>query len=495
MMIRSYSTVLTIFITIFCCNECLSAVTGAITDTWYQPVAGAEVIFTEESGTMYQYKATTDAGGAYTIDFGKPSAVDDTRPKEIILGQNYPNPFNPQTVIPYTLNESTHVRLTVYNCLGQKIATLVDEQMNAGSYSITWDGTDYRGAHVGAGVYLYHLHADNISETKKMLLLDGGQGISSSGSVSQKIASEKIATETLYTITVKIDGDIIYEQAGLEVEDGNVHDVQIIARAETPQSGNLTMVAIPGGTFEMGDVENMGDSDEKPVHTVTIHPFEMSAYEITNAQFVEYVKEALAESLVTNDGYTIKCSRKGPLIYGVDYLKFNDPESGSRITYEDGEFVIESGMEHHPVTGVTWYGAKSFAMFYGCDLPTEAEWEYACRGGKGYMYGTDDGAFDATKVHYDATSTIEVGSYPPNPFGLYDMSGNAHEWCHDTFGEYQAGPCVNPAAFSATRRIKRGGSFLTKSSKQLRSAYRSSYGPPFGTPGTGFRIVYRQVSK
>lgn len=484
------------FFMIFCgVTECFSAVTGTITDTWYQPVSGADVIFTEESGTMYQYKVTTDADGAYTIDLNEPSAVDDTHPKVFSLGQNYPNPFNPQTVIPYTLNESTRVRLTVYNCLGQKIVTLVDEHMNSGSYSITWNGTDYRGAHVGSGIYLYHLRTNSFSETKKMLLLDGGQGISSSGSVSQKISSPKIAAETLYTITVKIDGEVMYEQTGSEVTEGSVHDIQVIARTESPYGGNLAMVSIPGGTFEMGDVENAGDSDELPVHTVTVHPFEMSAYEITNAQFVVYLKEALAESLIVVYANSITCSQKGPLTYGVDYMKMNDSDSGAQIQYEEGEFVIDSGMEYHPAVGVTWYGAKSFAMFYGGDLPTEAEWEYACRGGKGYMYGTDDGSLDITKVHYDATATAEVGSYPPNLFGLYDMSGNAYEWCHDTLGEYQTGPWVNPAAFSGTGRVIRGGCFLTKLSKQLRSASRTSHTPPFGFPTTSFRVVYRQVSK
>jgi hypothetical protein len=87
-------------------------------------------------------------------------------PKAYALTQNYPNPFNPSTEISFDLPQASHVNLTIYNVLGQKVQTLVDEQREAGSYTVTWDASPY-----SSGVYFYRISADNFSNTKKMLML------------------------------------------------------------------------------------------------------------------------------------------------------------------------------------------------------------------------------------------------------------------------------------------------------------------------------------
>ena len=92
-------------------------------------------------------------------------------PKEYALEQNYPNPFNPQTVIRYDLPVGSHVTLSVFNIVGQKVATLVNEEMDGGSYSIVWDGKDHSGRSLGSGVYLYRLETDGFVQIKKLVLM------------------------------------------------------------------------------------------------------------------------------------------------------------------------------------------------------------------------------------------------------------------------------------------------------------------------------------
>ena len=99
--------------------------------------------------------ATTDETGRFSLSPGEMSAT--ALPERFTLGQNYPNPFNPSTIIPYQLPSAAHVRLEVFNLLGQRIATLVDGEQPAGFHSARWDGTDATGWAVGAGIYLYRL--------------------------------------------------------------------------------------------------------------------------------------------------------------------------------------------------------------------------------------------------------------------------------------------------------------------------------------------------
>jgi hypothetical protein len=96
---------------------------------------------------------------------------DVTLPNAYVLGQNFPNPFNPTTVIRFSLPERTHVTLSIYNILGQRVATIVDEEMLAGTHDIKWDGSTEQGRKASTGIYLYRLKAGDYIEAKKMLLL------------------------------------------------------------------------------------------------------------------------------------------------------------------------------------------------------------------------------------------------------------------------------------------------------------------------------------
>ncbi len=111
------------------------------------------------------------------IDFYLPSAVEDeadqtnSRPTEFELSQNYPNPFNPGTEIEYTLHKPTYVTLQIYNLLGQKVKTLVNEYQPFGSHHIVWDGKNERGKIASSGIYFYRLEVNGVSQTKRMVLL------------------------------------------------------------------------------------------------------------------------------------------------------------------------------------------------------------------------------------------------------------------------------------------------------------------------------------
>jgi formylglycine-generating enzyme required for sulfatase activity len=261
---------------------------------------------------------------------------------------------------------------------------------------------------------------------------------------------------------------------------------------------NVTLIIIPGGTFQMGNVEDdsFGDLDEKPVHTVTVSSFAMSTYEITNAQYAKFLNEALTAGDVTADSSSVE-GAKGAYS-GLEYIRLSGyyddfPDARCWITFNDGIFTVEKGKEIYPVVFVTWYGSKAFALYYGLDLATEAEWEYACRGGRQYKYGTDDGTLSTSKANYEYIfgHPVAVGSYPANPYGLHDMSGNVEEWCTDWFEPYKSVSVIDPVgANTGIARVLRGsgwgGAYYI-----CRSANRSSNYPNYTHGSTGFRVVRR----
>lgn len=261
----------------------------------------------------------------------------------------------------------------------------------------------------------------------------------------------------------------------------------------------INFVSIPGGTFQMGDEK--GDLEDfcRPVHQVTVSSFQMSETEITNSQYCAYLKAALASGdiLATNSTVTGKkgtWSGQEYIFLAVEYLSY----TGARcwITFSNNTFSVVPGHENWPVVWVTWYGSKAFAEYYGWDLSREAEWEYACRGGKQYLYGTDDGTISSSKANYyqnGPNHPVNVKSYPKNPFGLYDMSGNVWEWCADLNGGYSSSPATNPmGAQTGMFRVLRGGGWGGGDINSCRSAFRSNYALPDGRVGLiGFRVVRR----
>ena len=132
-------------------------------------------------------------------------------PAQFALGPNYPNPFNPSTIIPYQIPTATHVRLEVFNVLGQRVATLVNREQSAGAHTAQWDATDAAGRAVGAGVYIYRLSSGGATVSRRMVLIDGQAGIPAAGAAGpmpmQASALERVdAAAGVYGLTVVGDG-------------------------------------------------------------------------------------------------------------------------------------------------------------------------------------------------------------------------------------------------------------------------------------------------
>jgi formylglycine-generating enzyme len=250
------------------------------------------------------------------------------------------------------------------------------------------------------------------------------------------------------------------------------------------------MVMIPAGEFQMGSNDGFRRPDEKPVHTVYLNAFYIDKYEVTNAQYLRFVKET---------GH--KEPEGSSLVDGYLHSGFN-PWSNENFNGDN-----------QPVVCVSWDDAKAYAEWAGKRLPTEAEWEKAARGGladKKYVWGNEStppkGAGNLVDkstrkvfrnleffVGYDDgyTYTAPVGKFDPNGYGLYDMAGNVSEWCADWFDPdyYSKATKQNPKGpESGEARVVRGGSWIAIPDN-LRVAFRWSSMPRNVDDSYGFRCV------
>ncbi len=240
-------------------------------------------------------------------------------------------------------------------------------------------------------------------------------------------------------------------------------------------SGDLEWVNVSGGTFQMGS--NSGDNDEQPIHTVTLSSYEITKYEVTNGQYCEFLND-------------IGCNSNGSY-NGTEYINMDN--SYCQINYGAGQFIPESGKSDFPVIHVNWYGSDAFAQWAGGRLPTEAEWEFAARGGNnsnGYTYSGSNAI--GYVAWYDGNSggyTHQVGAKESNELGIYDMSGNVWELCNDWYSYYSNSPQNNPQGpTSGTYHLLRGGSWYYYA-YNCRITKRAGI-VPSGTGGKlGFRIA------
>jgi len=261
---------------------------------------------------------------------------------------------------------------------------------------------------------------------------------------------------------------------------------------------NIAMVNIPAGTFTMGSpTSEVNHQSDETQFQVTLSAFRMSKYEITNAQYATFLN---AKSIGSNGLYAAGAYPTQTLIY----VSSGSPDWG--LHYSGGQWVPAVGYENHPVINVTWYGSAEFATYSGGRLPTEAEWEYACRAGTTTPFNTGTCLTNAqanynwaspyntctnTNTTYPGT-TQAVGSYAPNAYGLYDMHGNVWEWCSDWYGTYPTTAQTNPTgATTVSNRVYRGGSWNSYA-QYCRSAYRNYNSPAYSYINIGFRLVLPQ---
>lgn len=338
-------------------------------------------------------------------------------------------------------------------------------------------------------------------------------------------------------------------------EKDTIHScVQVPVRFKTDTSfNNITfngdtsvngMVLIPGGTFEMGGDNEQSAPDEFPKHIVQLSAFYMDITEVTNAQFKQFtdatgyittaerkpdwevLKKDLppgtlkpADSLLVAASLVFK-QTGGP----VDLNDFNQWwiwEVGANWKHPQGPQSNIIGKENDPVVHVSWDDAMAYCKWAGKRLPTEAEWEFAARGGlisHIYPWGNEpvnsgkskvnswDGEFPYYNKKRDGFVRVApVKSFAPNSYGLYDMAGNVWEWCSDLYDQdyyksFGNKTTVNPQGPSASndpqdpyaeKRVMRGGSFLCNDSycSGYRVARRMKSSHDTGLEHTGFRCV------
>ena len=227
------------------------------------------------------------------------------------------------------------------------------------------------------------------------------------------------------------------------------------------QFDSFKLISIPGGEFRMGQAD--GRDEERPVHCVSLEPFRLSLYQVTNADYDAFLRST-----------------------GHDQPPFR----------ADPNFACPN----QPVVGVSWFDAVAYCDWLSsacglpCRLPTEAEWERAARAGLDqnlYPWGNQP-IFERENYHSRWREAPEpVGTSMPNDFGLFDMCENVHEWCADWYdaGYYANSPADNPQGpETGTRRASRGGAWRHHL-KISRCAARSSIPPEFKYADYGFRVA------
>ncbi len=281
----------------------------------------------------------------------------------------------------------------------------------------------------------------------------------------------------------------------------------------------VRMVSLPGGTFLMGTdfSEGFPDDGEGPVRAVTLRPFSIDRSPVTNQLFRQFIEATGYRTEAERFGWSFvfwmhipparfeelveDTVRAAPWWCKVPGAKWDAPEGpGSNVLKRD----------EYPVVHVSWNDAAAFAQWSGQRLPTEAEWEFAARGGleqKLYPWGDKlrpngehrcniwQGEFPKQDTGEDGyAGTCPVDAFPPNGYGLYSMTGNAWEWCADWFSpDYHltAGRDNPTGPPEGTDRVTRGGSFLCHKSycNRYRVAARTKNTPDSSTSNTGFRCA------
>jgi sulfatase modifying factor 1 len=268
-------------------------------------------------------------------------------------------------------------------------------------------------------------------------------GADTADQINETLTVDETGTERLYPIKLRV---VMNVRAAKQAELQTQADL-----------GKLDLVLVQGGTFNMGSDNAESHEDEKPVHAVTVSSFYISKYLVTQAQW---------QAVMGNNPSYNKCD--------------NCPVEN--ISWEDAQAYCE---KQSKVTGKDWR------------LPTEAEWEYAARGGNkshGYIYSGSNNINEVAWNWDEHGKSHPVGQKQPNELGLYDMSGNVWEYCSDWYNKdyYRNSPSQDPQAGTLGRanayRVVRGGSW-NDIPGQCRVARRRDSGPGYSIGNIGFRPV------
>ncbi len=304
------------------------------------------------------------------------------------------------------------------------------------------------------------------------------------------------------------------------------------------------MTLIRGGTFSMGSTDSDARPDEGPIHHVRLDSFWIDQTPVTNAQFHEFIKATRYITTAERKPDWNELKKQLPeatpkpseeklvaasMVFHptAEPVTLDDPSKwwtwtpGANWQHPEGPDSNISARADFPVVQVSWEDANAYAKWAGKRLPTEAEYEYAARGGlrsKRFAWGDEDPSNECThcniwRGHFPDNNTAKAGpgatnvySFPPNPFGLYDMAGNVWEWCSDWYRpdtyttDQSKGIVQNPTGPSsshdpdepyAQKRVTRGGSFLCNAAycSSYRVAARMKSTPDTSSNHIGFRCA------
>ena len=225
-----------------------------------EPVEAAQVLVFDWTNLQRGpvARATTDQSGYFALPLA--SLGGSALPQAWMLGQNYPNPFNPSTVIPYQVLTAVPVRLEVFNVLGQRIATLVNEERPAGVHTVVWDATDAVGRAVGAGVYFYRLSSvGQPTLTRRMVLLDGQAGQAVASVPLPQAQTIAPAAEHVYGLAVTGAGLVTHVDASFGVQAGMAPVEVIVEAVEGLPRGKVLTDRVLGDVNGDGQV-NLADA-------------------------------------------------------------------------------------------------------------------------------------------------------------------------------------------------------------------------------------------
>lgn len=343
----------------------------------------------------------------------------------------------------------------------------------------------------GAGYsYSAKLHGNTSAATQAGIKFLSHTNVETS--IPQKSKEMPLATTTM----TYADGDQLLYTATSGTYIASVRDVPTESKTTNFNFATIPTSVIPAGTFTMGSPTAEANRSENEVqHQVELTAFRMSKYEISNAQYAAF----LNAKNIGIDGVWSTAP-----VYTTQILIYANSSMG--LTYSNSQWIPVIGYENAPVINVTWYGAAEYATYIGGTLPTEAQWEYACRADTTKAFNTGDFLTNlqanynwAYPYNNNTKNTVTnsphmtqaVGVYPANAYGLYDMHGNVDEWCADWYAGYSTTAKTNPTgpvSSTISGHVARGGGW-NDYAQYCRSACRRYKIASHYSDCMGFRVV------
>ena len=409
---------------------------GPVVVKAYTSIEREQAAVTGESLEKTKVKITSGSGGTYTV-----TSSDEGVAKVTISGDN----------IEIDGLKTGVATITISNGIDEP----VEFQVNVYSLLLSPDSVNLL-----------------VNATYEVAITDGSGDYdieSNSSVVEASVSGDKVMVKGLITSNKKAVELIVKDKVS-----GKKVSLMVYVSEAITLPTESDVVFVKGGTFTMGSDSKSpkADPDEVPLHQVTLSDYKISKYEVTNEQYVKFLN---AKGNQTEAGR----------------LWYNGLGKNAGIIQKGGSFEVEKGRENYPVTYVTWHGAKAYAEWAGGRLPTEAQWEFASKGGvesKNYQYSGSDNVNEVGYHLGNSKGLNPVGTLKPNELGIYDMSGNAWEWTADRKAPYTPEAKVDPQPVtSGGDYVRRGASCYCKPT-YCRSANRGTNNS--FQNNIGFRVVF-----